>query len=103
VASIRDARNLQSLNEGGKVRRDHRNEYAFEVELLAAVRVRASSESSAREAIPAALRAPSADVIRLANDANFVAGGKGIVTEVTFSTEEGSARLVEVDGKPIRQ
>ena len=97
MASIRDAR------KAGRVRRDHRNEYAFEVELLAVVRVRASSESSAREVIPAALRAPSADVIRLANDANFVAGGKGIVTEVTFSTEEGSARLVEVDGKPIRQ
>jgi hypothetical protein len=44
---------------------DYRNGYAFEVELLAAVRVRATSESCALEVIPAALEAPGADVIRL--------------------------------------
>lgn len=72
------------------------NEYVFEVELLAAVRVRATSESDAREAIPAALEALGADVIRLANEGNFIAGRDAIVAEVTFFTEEGVARLVEV-------
>jgi len=46
--------------------------------------------------IPAALEAPGADVIRLANEGNFIAGGHAIVIEVTFFTEEGVARLVEV-------
>ena len=46
--------------------------------------------------IPAALEAPGADVIRLANEGNFIAGGNAIVIEVTFFTEEGVARLVEV-------
>jgi hypothetical protein len=72
------------------------NEYVFEVELLASVRVRATSESDAREMIPAALEAPGADVIRLANETNFIAGRNAIVTEVTFFTEEGVFRLVEV-------
>jgi hypothetical protein len=72
------------------------NEYVFEVELLAVVRVRATSESGAREVIPAALEAPGADVIRLASETNFITGRNAIVTEVTFFTEEGVARLVEV-------
>ena len=72
------------------------NEYVFEVELLASVRVRATSGSDAREMIPAALEAPGADVIRLANETNFIAGRNAIVTEVTFFTEEGVFRLVEV-------
>ena len=94
MAPIRDARNSQNFNEGEKVRRDHRNEYVFRVELLAAVRVRASSESSARKVIPAVLRAPGADEIRLANEANFITGEKAIVADVTFSIEEGSATLL---------
>ena len=44
---------------------NHHNEYVFEVELLAVVRVRATSESGAREVIPAALEALGADVIGL--------------------------------------
>jgi hypothetical protein len=40
---------------------DYRNGYAFEVELLAAVRVRATSESCAREVNPAALEARRRD------------------------------------------
>jgi hypothetical protein len=79
------------------------NEYVFEVELLASVRVRATSESDAREMIPAALEAPGADVIRLANETNFIAGRNAIVTEVTFFTEEGVFRLVEVRAKTNEQ
>ena len=82
---------------------DYRNGYAFEVELLATVRVRATSESCAREVNPAALEAPGADVIRLANEANFIAGRNAIVTEVTFFTEEGVFRLVEVRAKTNEQ
>ena len=77
---------------------NHHNEYVFEVELLAVVRVRATSESGAREAIPAALEAPGADVIRLANEAHFIAGKNAIVTEITFF-EKDVARLVEVRPK----
>jgi hypothetical protein len=75
---------------------DHNNEYVFEVELRAMVRVLATSESGAREVIPAALEAQSADVIRLANEGPFIAGKNAIVTEITFFTEENVARLVEV-------
>ena len=75
------------------------NEYVFAVELLAAVRVRATSESEAREAIPAILEAPGADVIRLANEGNFIAGRNAIVAEVEFFVEKDVARLVEVRPK----
>ena len=78
---------------------NHHNEYVFEVELLAVVRVRATSDSGAREVIPAALEAPGADVIRLANEAHFIAGKNAIVTEITFLTEKDVARLVEVRPK----
>jgi hypothetical protein len=75
---------------------DYRNGYAFEV------RVRATSESCAREVI-SAIEALGADVIRLANEANFIAGRNAIVTEVTFFTEEGVFRLVEVLAKTNEQ
>ena len=39
---------------------NHHYVYVFEIELLAVVRVRATSESGAREVIPAALEAPGA-------------------------------------------
>ena len=78
---------------------NHHNEYVFEVELLAVVRVRAASESGAREAIPAALEARAADVIRLANEAHFIAGKNAIVTKSHSFLERDVAELVEVRSK----
>jgi hypothetical protein len=78
---------------------DHNNEYVFEVELRAVVRVLATSESGAREVIPGALEAQSADVIRLANEGPFIARKNAIVTEITFFTEKNVARLVEVQSQ----
>ena len=81
---------------------DHNNEYVFEVELRAVVRVLATTESGAREVIPAALEAQSADVIRLANEGPFIAAKNAIVAEVAFFTEKDVARLVEVRPKTKR-
>jgi hypothetical protein len=50
-------------------------DYEFEVAITAVVRVRAESESQAREVVcSAALASPSAEEIRLANEADFVMG-----------------------------
>jgi len=38
-------------------------------------------------------------VIRLANEAHFIAGKNAIVTEITFFTEKDVARLVEIRPK----
>ena len=52
-------------------------DYEFEVTISAVVRVRAESESLAREVVASsALASPSADDIRLANEAEFIRGKK---------------------------
>jgi hypothetical protein len=73
-------------------------EYGFEITIVAVVRVRAQSESLAREVLScSALASPSADEIRLANQAEFVRGKAATVVSVDFSIEEDSVKLIEVD------
>ena len=65
--------------------------YEFEVTISAVVRVRAESESLARKIVASsALASPSADDIRLANEAEFTRGKRATVVSVDFSVEENS-------------
>jgi hypothetical protein len=82
-------------------RSDIQQEYVFKVSLVAVVRVRAQNESLAREVVPSILGSPSTDEVRLANEADFVMGKDATIIAVDFSVEEGSAKLVEVDGKTV--
>jgi hypothetical protein len=71
-------------------------DYEFEVTITAVVRVRAESESLARQVIASsALASPSADDIRLANEAEFIRGSGATVVSVDFSVEGDSFTLVE--------
>ena len=66
-------------------------DYEFEVTITAVVRVRAESENLAREVVASsALASPSADDIRLANEAEFISGKRATVVSVDFSVEEDS-------------
>jgi hypothetical protein len=68
------------------------------VAITAVVRVRAESESQAREVVSSsALASPSAEEIRLANQADFVTGKVATVVSVDFSLEEDSIKLIEID------
>ena len=72
-------------------------EFVFEVSLKAIVRVRAETEADARQALTSSvLRSPSANDIRLANEANFIAGMEGTMTEVDFSIVDNSVKLKNV-------
>jgi hypothetical protein len=73
-------------------------EYEFEVTIVAAVRVRAENESQAREAVASssAIASPSADEIRLANQAAVVTGKEATIVAVDFSVEEDSVRLIDI-------
>ena len=59
-------------------------EFAFEVKLLAEVRVSALDESSARRVVPSILGAPGLTEITLANQSNAVLWD-AVVTAVDFS------------------
>jgi hypothetical protein len=74
-------------------------EYEFEVTIVAAVRVRAENESQAREAVASssAIASPSADEIRLANQAAVVMGKEATIVAVDFSVDEDSVRLIDVE------
>jgi hypothetical protein len=73
-------------------------DYEFEVMITAVVRVCAENESLAREVVASsALAAPSADEIRLANQADFVVGKVATVLSVDFSVEEDSIKLIGID------
>jgi ribosomal protein S8E len=77
---------------------DMSQEYGFEITIVAVVRVRAESESVAREVLTSsALASPSTDEIRLANQAEFVRGNAATVVSVDFSVEEDSVKLIAVD------
>ena len=66
--------------------------------LPAIVRVRAETEADARQALTSsALGSPSANEIRLANQANFIEGKEGTITEVDFSIMDNSVKLRNVD------
>ena len=74
-------------------------EFVFEVSILAVVRVRAETEADARQAVvtSSVLGSPSANEIRLANQANFIEGKEGTITEVDFSIVDNSVKLRNVD------
>ena len=73
-------------------------EFVFEVSIMALVRVRAETEADARQAVySSALGSPSADEIRLANQANFIEGKERTITEVDFSIVDNSVKLRNVD------
>ena len=60
-------------------------QFAFEVGLIARVRVRAADEASARRVVPSVLAAPGSFEITLANEGNVALwGGEAVVTAVDF-------------------
>ena len=66
-------------------------EFVFEVSITAIVRVRAETEADARQALTSSvLGSPAANEIRLANEANFIEGKEGTITEVDFSIADNS-------------
>jgi len=73
-------------------------EFVFEVSITAIARVRAETEADARQALTSSvLGAPSANEIRLANEANFIEGKEGTILEVDFSIVDNSVKLRDVD------
>ena len=60
-------------------------DFAFKVNLVAVVRVRADDESVARKVVPTVLGAPSTVEIRLANENNAAVGNDANITDVDFS------------------
>jgi hypothetical protein len=66
--------------------------------IVAAVRVRAENESQARGVVASssATSSPSADEIRLANQAAVVMGKEATIVAVDFSVDEDSVRLIDV-------
>ena len=60
-------------------------DFAFKVNLVAVVRVRAADESVARQVVPEVLGAPSTVEIGLANQNVRAAGRDATVTSVDFS------------------
>ena len=60
-------------------------DFAFKVNLVAVVRVRADDESVARKVVPTVLGAPGTADIRLANENNAAKGHHATVTDVDFS------------------
>ena len=77
-------------------------DYMFEVRLVASARVRAGSEDLAHEIVSSAIRSPSLGEIKLANEGGFFEGRKATIVSVDFYVDEGSIKLIEVDGKPVR-
>ena len=71
-------------------------EFVFEVSIFAIVRVRAETEADARQALTSSVfGSPSANEIRLANEANFIEGKEGTITEVDFSIVDNSRQAPE--------
>jgi hypothetical protein len=60
-------------------------DFAFKVNLVAVVRVRADDESVARNVVPTVLGAPGAVEIGLANENNAATGRHATITDVDFS------------------
>jgi hypothetical protein len=75
-------------------------EYELEVMIVAVVRVRAQNEREALEILTSsALGSPSVDEIRLANQGTFLAGKDAAIIDISFSVEEDSVKLIEIEGK----
>jgi hypothetical protein len=60
-------------------------DFAFKVNLVAVVRVRAADESVARQVVPTILGAPGTVEIGLANENNAAVGNHATITDVDFS------------------
>ena len=67
------------------------NEYVFEMQIVAAVRVHAVDENVARKVVPSVLGSPGTAEIRMANENNAGLGLNALVTNVDFSTGNGPA------------
>ena len=78
-------------------------EYAFQVKLVAVVRVRAKDEVLARKVIPSVLGSPGTAEIRLVNETNNSLGLKATVTVVDFLVKGNSAVLLESNDKKVRR
>jgi hypothetical protein len=75
-------------------------DFSFEAKLVAVVCVRAADESVARKVVPTVLGSPGTVELRLANEGNAVLAHHATVTNVDFSVEEGSIKLIETEGVP---
>ena len=60
------------------------DDFAFKVNIVAVVRVRAADESVARKLVPTVLGSPGTVEIGLANQNNAAVGRDGAVTDVDF-------------------
>jgi hypothetical protein len=74
-------------------------DYAFEVTIVAVVRVRAENEAAARTVIDSsALSSPSAAEIRMANEGEFLLGKQAEIVAVDFDKPDAdSVRLIRVE------
>jgi hypothetical protein len=77
-------------------------EYAFQVKLVAVVRVRAADEAHARKVVPSVLGSPGTAEIRLVNESNKAVGLNATVTVVDFLAKGDSAVLLERKDKKDR-
>ena len=78
-------------------------EYAFQVNLVAVVRVRAADQTLARKVVPSVLGSPGTSEIRLVNESNNSIGLKATVTVVDFFAKDDSAVLLEGNDKKVRR
>ena len=62
------------------------NEYVFEVQLVAAVRVHAMDENVARNVVSSVLGSPGTAEVRMANENNAALDRNALVTHVDFTT-----------------
>jgi hypothetical protein len=77
--------------------------FAFKVDLVAVVRVRAADEDSARKAAPQVLGAPSTADIRIVNDnLNLGLGIAAVIEDVEFNVAP-DFDLVEVNGERVKR
>jgi hypothetical protein len=61
------------------------DDFVFEVDVVAVVRVRAANESVAREVVPTVLGPPSSTEIALANENNVLVSRDAVVKSVDFA------------------
>ena len=74
------------------------NEYVFEVQLVAAVRVHAVDENVALQVVSSVLGSPGTEEIRIVNENNAALGSNALVTEVDFSVGN-SPKLSKADNR----
>ena len=67
------------------------NEYVFEMQIVAAVRVHAVDENVARKVVPSVLGSPGTAEIRMSNENNAGLGLNALVTNVDFSNGNSPA------------